>query len=299
MVKGYYFLQRTFGVKALTFSALLILSCLTTFSQCPPAIIIDGKTTQTSEKSGFKLPYWLKEGQSLASGQQVNSISVAEYTLSELKMEFSKVIAVNNITSFVPQGKIWKIESIATAMDSYNGDPIVIIYDEPGTYNFSLPCIVKARIQCWGSGAGGSTSEKGAGGGGAAYSEEFILLQAGITYKLVIGKGGEAGQNGESTSFGDILLSNGGENAFNTTPGIGGTGRGQITMPGSKGFVYKRGTHAMGGDSPNGGKGGYGSTSPYVVGGTGEQPGGGGGGGFGQSKGGLGGDGMIKIHLIY
>lgn len=137
----------------------------------------------------------------------------------------------------------------------------------------------KAIVICVGGGGGGGgiNGNYSGGGGGSGYIEIGSFdIAPGQTYRIVIGAGGaggaggsftaaRAGENGGSTSFGDLLTANGGEGGKIGTTSLGGNGE------------------------AGGGAGGTSSASAGRNGGNGRTYGGGGGAGLGNGRGGNGG----------
>ena len=74
------------------FSFLLVISSsVSIFGQNLPSLIIDNVSTQFSEIS---LPYWLKAGQTINIGTNVQSVSILEFTVNESNLMFSQTIAL-------------------------------------------------------------------------------------------------------------------------------------------------------------------------------------------------------------
>ena len=65
------------------FLSILVGTTNKLFSQCQPYIKIDGNKVLANQTvaAGLALPYWLKENQTLAVDQMVNSISVIEFNV--------------------------------------------------------------------------------------------------------------------------------------------------------------------------------------------------------------------------
>ncbi|MCX7767938.1 MAG: hypothetical protein N2110_02820 [Flavobacteriales bacterium] len=280
---------------------------------CFPTIYIDSNelVVGTSDIYGINLPYWLREGQSLAIGSGVKSISVIEFTpTSTNDLEFSQVRNVTNASStpaVVPAGKVWKIESVAKDINDLISSTS-FTFNTPGTSNFQPPCTGFFKIQVWGGGGGGggsygstyaSAGYEGGGGGGGGYAEGVYYLNKNLSYTVSVGAGG-AGGTATSTSaspgspggmssfgLGSVLIisasgGGGGGVGINCcsvgSGGVGGTGFGQINVAGQTGFS---------GDGTNASRGGNagqtlntGSTAQTCPGGNGVAPGGGGAGGY-------------------
>lgn len=237
-------------------------------AQCFPTIYVDGAemVVGTSEIYGINLPYWLKEGQTLAVGYGVDQISVIEFTPVNNDLEFSQVRAVNNALSTpaqVPPGKVWKIESVAKNID-YLISSTSYTYSTPGTFSFQPPCTGFFRIQVWGGGGGGGGKAgstgggyNGGGGGGGGYAEGIYYLSKNLTYTIIVGAGGSGGiatsssyppgTAGGSSLFmigsNTVIISasggQGGGGGYNccvtAAGGSGGSGFGQINFAGQPG----------------------------------------------------------------
>lgn len=299
-------------------------------AQCFPTIYVDGAemVVGTSEIYGINLPYWLKEGQTLAVGYGVDQISVIEFTPVNNDLEFSQVRAVNNALSTpaqVPPGKVWKIESVAKNID-YLISSTNYTYSTPGTFSFQPPCTGFFRIQVWGGGGGGggrfgssASAYNGGGGGGGGYAEGLYYLNKNLTYTVTVGAGGAGsvgsssyppGTAGGSSSFAlgsSIMISaSGGQGGggainccFNGNGGVGGSGFGQLNFTGQNGSTgsgflpeASRGGNA-GQTSGTGGLGGC-PGSPGIA------PGGGGAGAYGSGtcNGGNGAPGRVVISSV-
>lgn len=250
-------------------------------SQCQPFISIDGKNTSART---VVLPMWLKEGQVLGMNEAVPSVSVIEFTQNGSALEFSQVLSVTTESS-VPQGKVWKIESVVVT-------PLIgnvlssVTYTSSGT--FVVPtCTNFVCIEAWGAGGGGGTctgcanNQGGSGGGGGGgYGTGCFTVTPGSTLNVVVGNGGSAGQVGGTTSVDNLISATGGSGG---SPGVGGAGGAGGTssafvkingQPGTTGTTSGSGG-VSGGAGANGGAGGNGGQNPTV----GNAPGGGGGSG--------------------
>lgn len=144
----------------------------------------------------------------------------------------------------------------------------------PGTRQLTIPNgWSRIRVAVVGGGAGGrnatsSTRGYGGGGGGGGYAELELDVVPGQTYTYTVGAGGDANQDGGTTSFGALLSATGGKTATDTTSaaskgGAGGTGIG--------GSINKSGGAGGNGfDANNGGGGGGGASgNRYGAGGAG------------------------------
>src|SRR4051812_35227411 len=87
-------------------------------AQCRHTIKIDGTVTQVDEipaGGGLHLPSWLAAAQTIAVDQNVNSISVIEFTVNGTSLDFSRVVSVTTVQT-VPAGKVWKVEAVHNAI---------------------------------------------------------------------------------------------------------------------------------------------------------------------------------------
>ena len=145
------------------------------------------------------------------------------------------------------------------------------VYSTPGTFSFTVPSgVTKILVEAWGAGGGGAT----VGGGGGGYGKSIISVTSGDVYTITVGAGGQSvdqcscstGTNGGASSFGSILISDGGyagglcpsgySCASTTYRGAGGTSNGQVSIRGGYGASNINGWTPIGGDSPLGGAGG-------------------------------------------
>lgn len=106
----------------LTFLVGLVLVFIqsTTLAQAP-SIVINGDTTLADNNAKF--PFWLNQTSTLAIGDNVNSISVIEFTVADndgvQSLNFNQVLLVTTQQS-VPAGKVWKVESVALKTAAYS-----------------------------------------------------------------------------------------------------------------------------------------------------------------------------------
>jgi len=87
-------------------------------SQNYPSIKIDGKEILVSDNSKF--PYWIKTGQTLDLGSNVQLISVLQYAESPAAgggndLLYETVLTITSLQS-VPSNKVWKVESVGLDM---------------------------------------------------------------------------------------------------------------------------------------------------------------------------------------
>jgi len=86
------------------------------FAQNIPSIMINGNSVPADET--LKLPFWLKEGNSLAINQNVTYISVIEYKIvNNTTLEFGQVKLITS-SETVPASHTWKVESIIKTFDA-------------------------------------------------------------------------------------------------------------------------------------------------------------------------------------
>ncbi len=305
-------------------AGIILFLFLNSFSgngQCKPAIKIDGVNTvvDATDQFGLQLPFWLKEGQTLAVGASVASISVIEFSVNVTALEFSQVL---NITSSspvsVPSGKIWKLES---AQKQNNASTYkTVSFTSAGTYSWVVPaCAEEICIEIWGGGGGGSGSYNngaaGAGGGGGGFGSGCFAVVPGTTYTVTVADGGtggnggtpgQTGSTGGTSSVGSLITAPGGNGGISdSSGGTGGTGVTSSATNNAQGANGKSGgatcgeLSGAGGTGGNGGAGGIGVGSS-TNGSTGTAPAGGGSGGGtggcgGNRPGGKGGAGKVVI----
>ncbi|MCC6601499.1 MAG: hypothetical protein IT223_12640 [Crocinitomicaceae bacterium] len=268
------------------------------WAQCQSYIQIDGQIVNASEiaANGLHLPLWLKEGQTLAADQMVNSISVIEFDVNGSTLEFSQVLKVTSVQT-VPSGKVWKVESLVKTTSSLTAANSAV-YSNGGTYTFNVPtCTSYICIEAWGGGGGGYAGTAGGGGGGGAYGQSCFTVTPGQSLSVTVGSGGTFGTpgvNGGTTSItgtGVNISASGGSGSSSSTGGAGGTSvTGTIIVYGGKGAnglslsnpYYGGAGGAAGGSQINpGGEGSSGSSYASNIASSstpGGFPGGGGGG---------------------
>jgi len=312
------------------FLSILVGTTNKLFSQCQPYIKIDGNKVLANQTvaAGLALPYWLKENQTLAVDQMVNSISVIEFNVvNGNSLEFSQVLSITSTTpQQVPTGKVWKIESISKqpALSEING----AAYSDVGTYTFIVPsCASYICVEVWGGGGGGggghgTSGYGGGGGGGGGYGKGCFSVTPGDSYTVIVGSGGAGGSPGNpggngsaggTSSVGSLISAtggNGGGGGGTSAGGSGGTGGtstgGIVNISGGMGE-----NGGIGGNTRYGGKGGNSGSGPDLNGGmggakvitnnpngngnNGSLPGGGGSGGYYNYAGGIGAPGRVII----
>lgn len=281
------------------------------FSQCKPYIIIDGNMVIADQTvyTGLILPLWLKETQTIATDQGVNSVSVIEFNVTGGALEFSQVLSIATTSpQTVPDDKVWKIESIVKkpAFGNFNS----VTYSVAGSNTFTVPsCADYICIEAWGGGGGGgcgcSSTASGGGGGGGSYGQGCFSVTSGSSISVTVGGGGSGstsggvpGGNGGNTIVGTLVTANGGNGGITGSPytgGNGGTCTAPVNVTGGKGGdgCATQWCGGIGGYGGNGGAGGGGGSASY--GGNGVVPGGGGGGGAGTNGGGNGAAGKVII----
>ncbi len=251
------------------------------FTQCQPFISIDGMNTSAKTVA---LPLWLKAGQVLGMNEAVPSISVIEFTENGTSLEYSRVIPVTT-QSTVPEGKVWKVESIVIT-------PLIgsvlstVTYTASGT--FTVPqCTNYICIEAWGAGGGGgscsgcaSNSGGSGGGGGGGYGTGCFTVTPGSTLNITIGQGGGQSAAGGTTSVDNLISATGGAGGSSGIGGAGGAGGTSTAYVRITGETGRQGNTSgsggsAGGAGANGGAGGTGGQNPAA----GTAPGGGGGSG--------------------
>ena len=176
--------------------------------------------------------------------------------------------------------------------------PTTDTYSTAGSFTWTAPAnVTSVQAECWGGGGGGSRD----GGGGGAYSKKTISVTPGNNYTVRVAAAGVALTSGGGDSWfstSSTVLAKGGElgNDGETTNGLGGaaaSGIGDVKYSGGNGALIDNaggggssaGTAAAGTSTTTGagaiaptggGDGGSGSVSGTATAGT--SPGGGGGG---------------------
>jgi hypothetical protein len=205
----------------------------------------------------------------------------------------------------------------ASAIAGYKpGASNMAVFASSGTW--AVPSgVTRVHVRAWGAGGGGAsggcnTGYGGGGGGAGGYSEGFVDV-TGPSVAVTVGTGGPgggavncaSGQNGGQTSFGTLVVANGGTGSpTNGGAGGGASGTGSLVLPGGAGEACEGvpvGSNYLGGDggdAPLGGGGGR-ANSFTGTGYGGVQPGGGGAGGMrvgtGYYAGGAGANGLLIV----
>lgn len=189
-----------------------------------------------------------------------------------------------------------------------------LTFFQPGSWTLTVPSgfTVGIEVKAWGGGGGGGGgSNQAGGGGGGAYAKSSFTIGSG-SYTITVGGGGTIDANGGDSSFETTVIAGGGEGARGNSGGAGGTGIGDVTIPGNMGNDRIPGKNGAGGDGgasgsvgPNGESGAGGAGGPgnlSGLGGNGENGslfgGGGGGKGFGGAASGLGANGVVIIRVL-
>lgn len=190
-------------------------------------------------------------------------------------------------------------------------------YTTPGSQSFVVPLGVNSiSADVWGAGGGGGgtssgNANKGGGGGGGGYrSNSSIPVTPGETLTIIVGLGGNGGNNANGIGGGfsrilrggTILIAVDGGNG-GIRNGVGGTGgAGDVSGGnGGNGSVGGGGLSGAGGNGGNGGNGGPSlGTGIHANGNDGQGPGGGGGGSRssgnnGSRTGGNGANGQVRL----
>lgn len=315
---------KTHIIKTIFLGFLIFLFQNNLSAQCKPMIKIDGDPTvvNTNDDFGLTLPYWLKEGQTLAIGSSVSKISVIEFNVvNGSTLEFSRVVNVTSTAGItVPPETVWKIESIAKLNNSSTYRSATF---EAGTYVWKVPgCAEEICIDMWGAGGGGggrpsgSSIYGGGGGGGGGYGSQCFSVKPGDSYTVTVGIGGigilgAAGTSGGVTNVNgpniDMTVNggNGGNVGTTSVGGVGGNGGTSNAFSNAQGAKGNNGCNVYsllcgaGGTGANGGNGGVGILT-NTDGLPGAKPGGGGSGasnliGSAAWAGGSGADGKVII----
>jgi hypothetical protein len=266
-------------MKKIVIVIALLFSVTIMKGQNSPSLLIDNVSTQFSSVS---LPYWLKSGQTINIGTNAKSISILEFNVNGTLLEFSQALSITSFQT-VPANKVWKMEgiglidnsttlpafSMSTGSSSTNTSQLPTLYQSPrtystsGTYNFKVPPgITSICVEVWGAGgAGYYTTNIGSGGGGGGYGYQCLSVVSGANYILTIGAGGVlsgsgntvVASNGGNTTFGSVILANGGTGGNATSFGVGGTCNANWNITGNNGsLVNPNLTNPLGGGSANG-----------------------------------------------
>ncbi|WP_396140784.1 hypothetical protein [Flavobacterium sp.] len=244
--------------KIITLSLLLYVTILT--AQNSSTLVIDNISNQFTNIS---LPYWLKSGQTIDLGTNAKSVSIIEFTVNGIALEFSQVISLTS-SQTVPANKVWKIEAIGqtiatnsnpsnsnipsnnNGISSSNNNSLPTIYqtpvnfNDPGVYTWTVPSgITNICIDIWGS--GGSSGGGNGGGAGAFGYQCFNVVPLQI---LTITVGTEGSLSKVVDSNGINLIEAGG----GSSSGIGGTSSATVNYSGQNGSEFNGGAAKFGGN---------------------------------------------------
>lgn len=148
---------------------------------------------------------------------------------------------------------------------------------------FTVPAgVTQITVECWGAGGGGSSinanNRRGGGGGGGAYARSVLNVSPDQVFNVNVGTGGMQNTSGGSTSFGNLVVAEGGQAGQNNNSGGGSGGQasastGQVRYSGGNGGGG--GTVSSGGGGGAAGSGGNGGNATGATGGGGQLPNGG------------------------
>lgn len=223
-----------------------------------------GTFSLTSLVGSSNVYFKASDGTILLTQLSVGSTSVSVNLTSDVVGYY--LLGTANSTSF-------SIEQTASLFDNFSAlsGGTVDTITTTSTYNQTGLLYVVA----FGGGAGGSTGfnpnqGNGPGGGGSGgVSSSFSYVNA--AQSITIGNGGNSGQAGGGTSFGNVLSVNGGESSGNSSGGGGGGagGSGGVNSA-SAGGVSTVSFKSVGNYTTGGGGGGTGSSGDNnIVGGAG------------------------------
>lgn len=113
--------------------------------------------------------------------------------------------------------------SVSTKQESFTNYQV---FSTTGVSSWMVPDgVTKVMVECWGAGGGTST---GACAGAGGYGKSIFTVVSATSYLITVGAGGNAsGSNGGDSSFGNLIISYGGQGA-NGGYNIGGGSTGQI-----------------------------------------------------------------------
>ena len=135
-----------------------------------------GAITQTPYVLRFSMPpYWETQANLNFDPGQGLLTALAE---SSISYRFWNNTNVNNVNLFAQTGQLLSNLSVTS-------------YTANGTYTLTPGTTSNVLIKVWGG--GGGTSGSGTLGGGGGYTTGFLNLQAGTTYRIVVGSGGKTG----------------------------------------------------------------------------------------------------------
>lgn len=243
--------------KIITVSLLLYVTIVT--AQNSSSLVIDNVSNQFTNIS---LPYWLKSGQTIDLGTNAKSVSIIEFTVNGIALEFSQVISLTSVQT-VPQNKVWKIEAIGqtiatnsnplnsnipsnyNGISSLNNNSLPTIYqspvnfNNPGVFSWTVPSgITNICIDTWGG--GGSSGTLNGGGAGAFGYQCFNVLPL-QTLTITVGTAGASSKVVDSN--GVILIEAGG----GSSSGLGGVSSASVNYSGQNGTEFNGGAAKFGG----------------------------------------------------
>lgn len=187
---------------------------------------------------------------------------------------------------------------IASAQVEFNyvQDPVVVVFNTPGSHSWTIPAgVTHIDVLIVGGGGGGGTStaftNAGSGGGGAGgyvFRQNYDISSLSSPVSIIVGNGGNpgalgnfSGSNGGNSSFANLIgLGGGGGIGGNGAGNAGGSGGGSREGAGGAGLQP---LHATMGQGNNGG---ISSASPAGA----AASGGGGAGSAGQNRTGMAGE---------
>jgi len=137
---------------------------------------------------------------------------------------------------------IWVTPMASTTANQINQQ----IFDTPGTYTYTpSPNLLFAIVECQGGGGSGGCYNGGSaftGGGGGGYAKSIVQAATiGASQTVTVGAGGSlatggnVGQSGGNSSFGSIVIGEGGQGGISETVGSyvsGGSGTGDLVING-------------------------------------------------------------------
>ena len=145
--------------------------------------------------------------------------------------------------------------------------------------SFTVPAgVTSISVQAWGAGGGGHNAFNRGGGGGAFSATYSVAVVPNTTYSVTVGVGGGAGNDGQDSSFGSLVIAKGGKSGITGNGGLASESTGVVKFDGGNG----------GSSTKNGGAGGGGAAGTLNNGlvGANSSDNNGGNGGIGGANGG-------------